>query len=124
MPTTAQVNNFLNNTFKKKKFGGSQFNYGDLATWAEKNDTIPQDDPRYEHVPFVIKSYINVDAKVPVNSKLRISMSTRYLIKNAMRRKHVMTDATYKLVYKGFFFSILIDFNFISYSMHTFFYSN
>jgi hypothetical protein len=102
IPSVTQLNNYLG-AYKKKIFGGSQFNYGDLATWAEKNNTIPQDDPKYQHVPFVIKSHIDVDPKVPVNSKLRISMSTRFLILNAMRIKHAMTDATYKLVYKGIF---------------------
>ena len=38
------------------------------TTWAAKNDEILQDKPKFEHVPFIIKSLIDVDAKT--NSKL------------------------------------------------------
>ena len=93
-----QQEQLLENPFKKKRFGGSQFNYGDLSTWAANNDEIPQDKPEFEHVPFIIKSLSTLMLKVV---SYKNSMSTRFLIKNAMRRKHVMTDATYKLVYKG-----------------------
>jgi hypothetical protein len=99
VPTPVQINNFLNNTLKPKLYGGTNFNYADLAKWALKEDDIPDDE--FEDVPFVIGHSIYVDDHVPVNSQIRISMSTRRLLKTAMKRNHLCADATYKLLYKG-----------------------
>ena len=100
LPHDWQINNYLQ-TLRKNKFGGSHMTYADLDVWLEENEKIPGEGEEFLCNPFVIKSKIDIDGKVLQNSCIRISMSSRILLLNAMRRKHVCTDATYKVIYKG-----------------------
>ena len=98
MPSSLQINNFLNNTLKVKLNGKSNFCYGDLCEWVSKNETVPD----FEHEPFVIAHDIQVNDKAPQTSQIRLSISTKYLLSLAMKTKHICADSTYKLIWHGF----------------------
>jgi hypothetical protein len=69
--------------------------YMDLVNWVNNNSAIPDND----HTLFVIKSHILVNDLVPEASTIRISISTKTLLKNAMKTRHLCADATYKLIW-------------------------
>lgn len=101
IPTNLQINNYLNNTLRPKlqnRNGKNKFSYGDLVSWVEVNSIVPDN----EHEPFVIDSFIHYNEKYPSASIIRISFSTRILLKIAMKTKHVCADATYKLIWHNF----------------------
>lgn len=95
-PTRRQINNFINNNIKCKIIKPN-FSYGDLAKYVSEHRDVPED----EHEPFVIDAFIDVNDKMPKASLIRIAISTKYLLKLAMKRNHVCTDATYKLIWQG-----------------------
>lgn len=66
-----------------------------LVNWVNNNSFIPDD----EETPFVIKSRIAVNDFVPEASTIRISISTKTLLKNAMKTRQLCADATYKLIW-------------------------
>ena len=72
-----------------------------ISKQVKDNLEIPGEESEFKHVPFVLKYKIEVDSKVLTNSIIRITMTTRALMKNAKRRKHTCTDATYRIIYKG-----------------------
>ena len=68
-----------------------------MQTWLSE---VPDD----EDEPFVIDDVIQVNDIVPKSSILRISISTKRLISLTQRRKHLCADATYKLIWHGYYF--------------------
>ena len=71
--------------------------YGELARWVNENISTPDN----EHEPYVIDYVIEVNDKLPKSSIVRIAISTQYLLKIALKRKHICADATYKLIWQG-----------------------
>ena len=101
IPTNLQINNYLNNTLRPKiqgRTGKNKFSYGDLSSWIEANSIVPDND----HEPFVIDSLIHYNEKYPSLSTIRVSFSTKILLKICMKTKHICTDATYKLIWHNF----------------------
>jgi hypothetical protein len=69
--------------------------YMDLANWVNSHRDIPEDD----NVPFVIKSQMAINNLVLEASTIRISLSTKALLRNLTKTKHLCADATYKLIW-------------------------
>ncbi|CAF1030510.1 unnamed protein product [Brachionus calyciflorus] len=95
IPTKLQINNYIHNTFKPKiEFGEgkkkSKFSYGDLQFWVENNLTIPDN----EHETFVLDYLIEYNPLIPSASKIRLSLSTKNLLKIAAKTDHLCADAT------------------------------
>lgn len=98
VPTRRQIANFVSRTLKPVVNGGkSDFSYADLFKWVKSNQATPDD----VHAPFVLADFIEYNDKIPTASVIRISLSTKQLIKNVMHNDHICADATYKLIWQG-----------------------
>lgn len=101
IPEVTQINNYLQGTLKRKLHGKSNFTYADLYKWVLGHCTVPDN----ENEPFVIKYEIRIDDKVPEASILRVCLSSKALLKIAMKTKHICADATYQLMWQGIIYS-------------------
>jgi hypothetical protein len=102
-PSRNQIKNFIQNNIKPRQ-GIKEFSYADLAIWASEHREVPQDN----NEPFVISDLINVNDDIPESSIIRIAISTKNMIGLAKKRKHICADATYKLIWQGFYFFLSI----------------
>ncbi|CAF1108888.1 unnamed protein product, partial [Brachionus calyciflorus] len=81
IPTILQIYNYLNNTLKPIIYAKShknRFSYGDLENWVQNNCLV-----------------INT-------SIIRLTLSSKALLKLAMKTSHICADATYKLMWHNF----------------------
>ena len=92
-PKKTQLNNFLRKVRKyKTSMQGSTLN--ELKTWCTEHMQIPEDDDTVFVGAFEIE---------PLPSQLfRVFLTTKRLISFALKNKHILADATYKLICENF----------------------
>lgn len=66
--------------------------------WIDKNTTVPD----HQHEPYILDHLIQFNPTIPSASKIRIAISTKTLLKIAMKSGHICADATYKLTWHNF----------------------
>ena len=74
LPTTRQINNYVNNTLKPK-VAPVEFNYSDLVKWIENRRAVPED----EDEAFVIDDEININDVVPKGKNLCLFIFSLFL---------------------------------------------
>lgn len=99
IPSLRQLNNYLNNNLRPKLNAGySSLNFIELEEWVDKHKRVPDS----EHEPFLINSYIELNEKIPALSIVRICISTKAILKLAMKTNHICADSTNKLTWHNF----------------------
>ena len=88
VPSRLQVKNYTNNTLKPKQ-AKTNFSYADLAEWVVAHRDVPDD----ENEPFVIDDNIFVNDLAPKSSTIRLAISTKKLLSQTSKRKHMCADA-------------------------------
>jgi hypothetical protein len=96
LPTPKQITNFLART-KKKLNGQASINYKQFSEFCLSHTNTPQSSDLNK--AFIVN--FEVDACQNKNQRIRMVVSTRYLLELASRNRFGCVDATYKLVYQG-----------------------
>lgn len=95
LPKYTQLTNYLS-TMKTTMFGRHMISLGELETWAEKRQLLPEDDDEVFVCGFESNS---LESEFRY---FRIAVSTKRLLKLGSRSQSIHTDATYKLIWQGF----------------------
>ena len=91
------MNNILQR-YREKKFGKATIDYGELETWFNECDSVPED----EHDAYIVDHVIHIDDKDPKKNYFRFTCSTKHLIAKAIKSDIFSVVNTYKIVYLGF----------------------
>lgn len=95
VPSMAKLRNFLKK-LNDLKYGDDKINCGILEKWLGENCAFPNDDTQ----PFIMNYEINYEDKD--NIDFRFVVTTKLLLRNAVKSNRLHADATYKLIWQGF----------------------
>ncbi|RNA08081.1 hypothetical protein BpHYR1_026778 [Brachionus plicatilis] len=94
-PSKKKLNNFLAN-YRRNEHGNKCITMNELVEYVTPRSRIPEDLDQ----PFI--AAYEYDASSIEKRWFRLFITTKRLVKLVPKTKHVMADATYKLVYEGF----------------------
>ncbi|CAF2885992.1 unnamed protein product [Rotaria sp. Silwood2] len=104
MITSNQLKNYLMQ-LRKKKYGASTINLGNLENLCAENSTVPQS----EDETFVLSYHVQYEDDIDDNedamdgeNKFRFFITTKRLLEIASISTRIHADATYKLNWQGF----------------------
>jgi len=101
-----QISNYLVK-LRQRKYGSTKISLGELEKWCIDHSKIPVSDDKAFVVSYFADYGHDYDDEDGGNvSKFRSHVSTKRLLKIALKSKTIHADATYKLVWEGM--SILI----------------
>ena len=72
-----------------------------MYAWCKKKSVVPSDGDKFEDEPFVLDYELLTQGASNLGSTIKITMSTKRLLSQVKRRKHLCVDSTHNLLFLG-----------------------